>query len=202
MWNCLQGNATESLLLDDKSTLFQVMAWCYQETSHYLSLCWPRSMSSCGITWLQSVQFILFLLQNYGFVVFDDEKSVQNVLNNKGVSLWKYLWDWIVRYRNDHDDGRVTYKGFLSLTHWGRVTHICVSNPTITGSDNGLSPGRPQAIIWTNAGILLIRPLGTNFSEILMAAIFQTTFSNAFSWMKIYEFRFCLGLNVLHPFDL
>ena len=37
---------------------------------------------------------------------------------------------------------------------------------TIIGSDNGLSPGRRKAIIWTNAGILLIQPLGTNFSEI------------------------------------
>ena len=44
------------------------------------------------------------------------------------------------------------------LTHWGRVTHICVGKPTIIGSDNGLSPGRRQAIIWTNAGILLIEP--------------------------------------------
>ena len=42
------------------------------------------------------------------------------------------------------------------LTHWGRVTHICVNILTIIGSDNGLSPGRRQAIIWTNAGILLI----------------------------------------------
>ena len=39
---------------------------------------------------------------------------------------------------------------------------------TIIGSDNGLSPGRRQAIIWTKAGILLIEPLGTNFSEILI----------------------------------
>ena len=29
----------------------------------------------------------------------------------------------------------------LVLTHWGRVTHIYVNNLTITGSDNGLSPG-------------------------------------------------------------
>ena len=36
------------------------------------------------------------------------------------------------------------------------------------GSDNGFSPGRRQAIIWTNAGILLIGTLGTNFSEILI----------------------------------
>ena len=56
----------------------------------------------------------------------------------------------------------------IILTHWGRVTHICVGNLTIIESDNGLSPDRRQAIIWTNAGILLIGPLGTNFSEILI----------------------------------
>ena len=54
------------------------------------------------------------------------------------------------------------------LTHWGRVTYICVSKLTIVGSDNGLSPGRRQAIIWTNDGILMIRALGTNFGEILI----------------------------------
>ena len=58
------------------------------------------------------------------------------------------------------------------LTHWGRVTHICVGKLTVTGSDNYLSPGRRQAIIWTNAGILLIEPLGTNFSVVCeMASI-------------------------------
>ena len=45
-------------------------------------------------------------------------------------------------------------------THWGRVTHVCVSKLTIIGSDNGLAPGRRQTIIWTNDGILLIGPLG------------------------------------------
>ena len=54
------------------------------------------------------------------------------------------------------------------LTHWGRVTHICVSKQTILGSDNGLAPGRHQAIIWTNAGILLIRTLGTRNSYIFI----------------------------------
>ena len=52
----------------------------------------------------------------------------------------------------------------MFLTHWGRVTHICVGKSTIIGSDNGSSPGRRQAIIWTNAVILLIETLGTNFS--------------------------------------
>ena len=53
------------------------------------------------------------------------------------------------------------------LTHWGWVMHICISNLTIISSDNGLLPGRHQAIIWTNAGILVIRIVVTNFSEIL-----------------------------------
>ena len=59
------------------------------------------------------------------------------------------------------------------LTHWGRVTHICVGNLTIIGSDNGLSPDRRQTIIWTNVGILLNGPLGTNFSEILIKLLWH-----------------------------
>ena len=55
-----------------------------------------------------------------------------------------------------------------AISHWGRVTHICVGKLTIIASDNGLLPGRRQAIIWMNAWILLLGPLGTNFSEILI----------------------------------
>ena len=53
----------------------------------------------------------------------------------------------------------------IGLTHWGRVMHICVGKLSIIASDNGSSPGRRQAIIWTNAVILLVGHLGTNFSE-------------------------------------
>ena len=84
-----------------------------------------------------------------------------------------------------------------TLTHWGRVTHICVSKLSIIGSDNGLSPGRRQAIIWTNAGILLIRTLGTNFSEILNE-IHAFSFKKMHLKMSSAKWRpFCLGLNVL-----
>ena len=62
--------------------------------------------------------------------------------------------------------------------HWGRVTHICVGELTTIDIDNGLLPGRRQAIIWTNAGILLIGPLGINFSEILIEIHFH--WRNAF----------------------
>ena len=69
------------------------------------------------------------------------------------------------------------------LTHWGRVAHICIGKLTVIVWDNGLSPGRHQAIISTNAGILLIGPLGAYFSEILIE---MYTFSfNALSQQSI-----------------
>ena len=86
---------------------------------------------------------------------------------------------------------------FNNLTHWGRVTRICASKLTIIGSDNGLSPGRRQAIIWINAGILLIGPLGTNLSEILIEI---HAFSLKKMHLKISSGKWppsCLGLNVL-----
>ena len=84
-----------------------------------------------------------------------------------------------------------------ALTHWGRVTHICISKWTIISSDNGLSPDRRQAIIWTNAGILLIVPLWTNFSEISIE-IPIISFMNMRLKVSSAKWRpFCLGLNVL-----
>ena len=83
------------------------------------------------------------------------------------------------------------------LNHWGRVMHICVSKLSIIGSDNGLSPGRRQAIIWTNAGILLIWTLGTNFNEMLIE-IHIFSVKKMHLKMSSAKWRpFCLGLNVL-----
>ena len=75
------------------------------------------------------------------------------------------------------------------------MTHICVDSLTINGSDDGLSPGQYQAINWTNAGILLIGPLWTNFREIVIEL-------HTFSFKKMHFkmlsgkcWPFCLGLN-------
>ena len=85
----------------------------------------------------------------------------------------------------------------VQLNHCGLMTHICVSKLTIIGSDNGLSPGRRQAIICTNAEILLIRTLGTNAGEILSEI---HTFSFTKMHLKVSSAKwlpFLLGLNVL-----
>ena len=88
------------------------------------------------------------------------------------------------------------------LTHWGRVTHICVSDLTSIGSDNGLSPGRRQAIIWTNAGILLIRPLETNFSEFLVEILIFSFKKMRLKVSSVKRRPFCLGLNELIQLNL
>ena len=85
---------------------------------------------------------------------------------------------------------------YICITHWCRVRHICVSKRTIIGSDNGLSPGRCQAIIWNNAGILLIGPLGTNFSEIQIEIQNFSLIKMHFKLCAIWR-PFCTGPNVL-----
>ena len=98
---------------DDQSTLVQVMAWCRQATSHYLSQCWPRYLSPYGVTRSQWVN-------------------------------WSPL-----------------------------MLHTCIGELGQHWSCNGLLPAHCQAITWTNADLLLIGPLGTNFREI---------------WIKMWNF--------------
>ena len=91
----------------------------------------------------------------------------------------------------------ITEDGAMWISYWGRVTHICVGKLATIGSDNGLSPGRRQAIIWTNDGILLIRTLGTNFSEILNE-IHSFSFKKTHLKMSSAKWRLSrLGLNEL-----
>ena len=70
-----------------------------------------------------------------------------------------------------------------SNQHFEAEWHMYASvNYTIIGSDNGLSPPRRQAIIWTNDGLLLIRTFGRNFSEIAIKLqknfLIENTFEN------------------------
>ena len=113
---------------------------------------------------------------------------------------WKGIYSWIVKSigpLGTQSSGIRLKIQIFHLTHWGQVTHICVRKLTIIGSDNGLSPSRRQAIIWTNAGILLIGPLGANFTEILIEIL---TFS--FQKMRFAKWRpFCLGLNEENTFE-
>ena len=82
------------------------------------------------------------------------------------------------------------------------MTHIQIKL-TITGPDNGLWPGRRKVIIWTNAGILLIGPLVTKLSEILIeiylgAAAAWENYPGFTSLMVSYHYLANWSHNELH----
>ena len=106
-------------------------------------------------------------------------------------------WVWYCAWKNADNIRK-------SLTHWGQVTYIyiylymCVSKVTIIGSDNGLSPCRHQTIIWTNAVILLIATLGTDF-HVTVIENCTLMFKKMHLKLSSGDWRpFCLGLNVLN----
>ena len=106
------------------------------------------------------------------------------------------LFLWAPLTITPSDKGQKPKPEAIILTHWRRVTHICVNKLTIIGSDNGLSPGRRQAIIWTNAGIVnwtLGNKLQWNLNRNLniFMQLMQLKVSSG-KWRPS-----CLGLNVL-----
>ena len=90
----------------------------------------------------------------------------------------------------------MAFMSWCQFTQWGRVMYICISKLTIIGSDNDFLPSWRQAIIWTNAWILLNRTLGTNLNETISKI---HTFSFKKMHLKMLSGKcqpFCLGLNV------
>ena len=74
---------------DDQLTLVQVMAWCRQATSHYLSQCWPRSMSLYGVT---RPQWVL-ILAGHGN---PNSLSLWGTLSyDQNACAW-VLWYWVI----------------------------------------------------------------------------------------------------------
>ena len=146
-------------------------------------------------------QFPIFLMSPEICLLLDNAKSQLNSLESE---IWAGTMtdEYIARFTKLKIGTGLIYTCYSWLTHWGRVTHICVVKPTLIGSDNGSSPGRRRAIIWTNAGILLIGPLGTNFIEISIG-IQTFSFKKMHLKMSSAKWRpFGLGLNVLTLLDL
>ena len=108
-------------LTDDKSTLVQVMAWCHQAASHYLSQCWPRAMAPNGVTrpqWVNSSP----LGQNGRHSACNIFRCI--FVNEKFCISIRIALEFVLK-------GLIYKKNSIGL-------------------DNGLAPNR-QVIIWTNA---------------------------------------------------
>ena len=103
-------------LNDDKSTLVQVMAWCHQATSHYLSQCWPRSMSPYGIArpqWVnQNIRMISYLFSVWQY--FQISSHVPSHATRQSCSLKKsppeQLWHIMMGVVAIHDSIYYSYE--------------------------------------------------------------------------------------------
>ena len=112
LWICLQVNVTET---QEKPTLVQVMAWCRQATSHYLSQCRRRSMLPYGVTRPQWVNAWLKLIKSSGLAcakpplrpyVQKCKQWIASVLFFcyflHANSLWNPDWGESAQYYNQH----------------------------------------------------------------------------------------------------
>ena len=138
-------------LTDDKSTLAQVMAWCHQATSHYLSQCWPRSMLPNGVTrpqWINDKILLMVCGQCNGCWCPGDRRS--QVISRhdsllvcigfvgpkfQDIVLLKFQMSW-----------KLTKFSWKLLTHWplGNVNEILVLKIPDNFSDWWLS-----YLLWT-----------------------------------------------------
>ena len=106
---------------------------------------------------------------------------------------WNICWKIFVEKKKESSYDNYTTK----LTRWGQVKNMCVGKLIIiVASDNGLLPGRRQAIIWNNAGIFLIGPLEINLGEMFIEIIIfieENTFENASEILSISSWPQCVN---------
>ena len=87
------------LHLTGKSTLVQVMAWCHQATSLYLSQCWPRSISPYGVTRPQWVKLY------FGFVLVGFVHILLGYNPGTGTIMWLPQCQW----NNCEEHGKINH---------------------------------------------------------------------------------------------
>ena len=92
--SCKVGLRWKSLdFSDDKSTLVQVMTWCCQATSHYLSQCWPRSLSPYGVIRPKWVNFTIFDIVKTLAICWISESYLTGVTTALLWETWQ-IWQW------------------------------------------------------------------------------------------------------------
>ena len=90
---------------------------------------------------------------------------------------------------------------YIKMHATGHSTRAVKGNYTKLYLKNSLSPGWSQAFIWTDAEILLIGPLGSNCTEIVIEIITLSFKKIRFKVSSMKRRPFCIGLNVLNNCD-
>ena len=159
-------------LTDDKSTLVQVMAWCRQATSHYLSQCWPRFLSPYGITRPQWVKFtgcIDYCSTRHWWVTHVSSylfKAISIGVGKCGkISNW-----WLLCKHMIHED-------IMTLRYFQHYW------PIVGYHQSPVVSSHKEPIIHSFVGVFVnSSPPGQNGRH------FADDISDAFSWMKSFLF--------------
>ena len=91
---------------DDQSTLVQVMAWCRQATSHYLSQCWPTSLSPYGVT---RAQWVNDLPANVLFCHRVKHVGIWVLIQSQDVVLSVSIGNPVMEIRPSHLQNGISY---------------------------------------------------------------------------------------------
>ena len=112
-------------LTEDKSTLVQVMAWCRQATSHYLSQCWPRSVSYGVIRpqWVNSLALDDAIQHHRTWSILVQVmawcyQATTHYLNQWGLIINEVLWHWSKGYFTGIAQGINNNTRFENDTIW------------------------------------------------------------------------------------
>ena len=153
------------------------MAWCRQATSHYLSQCWPRSVSPYGITRPQRVN-IQHFLQLTSPVTLASVDQVPNLRHHVSPFKWyNYAWhfvsccSWCIHFLNH------TYHNFPA---WISVIFVM----TLVKWFSQIS------FIWTHwkRNVILMKFLSLATPEVVKMTTFGATTDKNF--IKITAFLF------------
>ena len=145
-----------------------------QMTSHCLNMWWPSSLTHiCELSASMGLVACIVARSQWVNLEFVNRSPLYSDFADciSPKVFWNYDTHSGIPDKSKMLYDKISYESVSSCvteTHWGRLTHICIGELTIIGSDDGLSPGWRQATIWTNAEILLIGPIGTNLSGMLI----------------------------------
>ena len=105
-------------LTDDKSTFVQVMAWCHQAASHYLSQCWPRSLSPYGVTrpqWFNNSPYVHWKYQGFWSIKhLHLGKYSQNIRHN----IDEFLTDYGISGTSLSEIAYLAWKSSIHVYQW------------------------------------------------------------------------------------
>ena len=158
----------------------------------------PWGLIVCGVLFHMNKNTVIYF---YGWMLFYSWLLGHFYFTNLGELNQYWAKDRISNYIHIKIWDIIIHTILISALTWmieAEWRIYASSNWVIIGSDNGLLPVRRQAIIWTNAGILLNGPSGTNFSEIFIG-IQTFSFKKFHLKMSSAKWRlFCLGLDELN----